>query len=119
MDKKKLILLFSFLLAGCSVKKYDLAYAGIDLILEKNYGKDVVVEECYYTRSKEVTIGEHVVYNFSFINMYNQRTNRYFLYVNEDVYDESKEARNYYDLAIKSTYYIKLDINKLNEYIEG
>lgn len=117
MKRNKLFLLSILLMTGCNASKYNLAYEGAELILEKNYGKELMIEKCYYSNSKELNLDAHVVYEFSFINMYNQRTNRYFLYLNEDVYDESKKAKEYYELVGTSDYYIKLDVKKINDYL--
>ncbi len=117
MKKISFVLVTLLLLAGCKSKSYRLAYEGIDKIKELNYGRELQIEECFYVKDDVVDIDSHVVYNFTFINKYEQRIHRYFLYMNKNAYDENINAKEYYNLAIESNYYIKLDIEKINKYL--
>ena len=116
--KNKSILLLSLLLVGCSTTRYKLAYNAIDSLLEDYSNMALVIEEAYYTDSKDIEIGKHVVLNYSFINMYDQRTNRYYTYKDQTFKEDSKKPSDYYNLAKTSNYYIELNVDKLNNYID-
>ena len=111
------LLLLSLVLIGCSSTRYKLAYEALDYLSIDYLSKSLLIEEAYYTNNKEVMNDPHVVINYSFINMYNQRTNRYFLYINEEVNEDSKNSDRFFDLVVTTSYYHELDVDKLNEYI--
>jgi len=118
MKNKLVFPLLALLLTGCNSSKYNLAYQGIDLILKRNYGQNIIIEECYYFDDDALDLDIHLIYNFSFINKYDQRINRYFMYMDNGSYDEFYNAEKYYEIAITTDYYLELDIDKLNEYIK-
>lgn len=117
MKKSRFLLLLSLVLIGCSSTRYKLAYEALDYLSIDYLSKSLLIEEAYYTNNKEVMNDPHVVINYSFINMYNQRTNRYFLYINEEVNEDSKNSDRFFDLVVTTSYYHELDVDKLNEYI--
>ena len=116
--KNKSILLLSLLLIGCTTNKYKLAYSAIDYLANDYLSKELLVEEAYYSKDNESIQYPHVIINYSFINMYNQRTERYFLYVNDEINEDSKNSNRHFEATLTTSYYVKLDIEKLNEYIK-